>query len=167
MCSRGDGGGGVGGREGWIYGNTTENERMENWTIKRTHKQRADNFRGLYRRLIDFIPLILSWSSIDTHTHTHTHILGMTAGYIMNTVIEGNISDGSSMLILNNHSLISLSLSLTQSHTHFLWLSDLLTEWKSRLLKEQIRGLEKEHFPCGREDFNYNGEPCLAKKRNK
>jgi len=35
--------------------------------------------------------------------------MGMTAGYIMSTVIEGNISDGSSMLILNNHSLISLS----------------------------------------------------------
>lgn len=37
-----------------------ENERMENWTIKRTHKQRADDFRGLYRRPIDFISLILS-----------------------------------------------------------------------------------------------------------
>lgn len=53
-----EGGGGV--RGDWIYGNTTENERMENWTIKRTHKQKADNFRGLYRRLIDFVSLILS-----------------------------------------------------------------------------------------------------------
>lgn len=44
----------------WRYGNTTENERMENWTIKRTHKQKADNFRGLYRRLIDLISLIFS-----------------------------------------------------------------------------------------------------------
>lgn len=31
----------------WMYRNTTENERMENWTIKQTHKQHPDNFRGL------------------------------------------------------------------------------------------------------------------------
>lgn len=68
------------------------------------HNQKADNFRGLYRRLIDLIHL----------TYTHTHTMGMTAGYIMNTVIEGNISDGSSMLILNNHSLISLFAALSR-----------------------------------------------------
>lgn len=66
------------------------------------HNQKADNFRGLYRRLIDLIHL------------TYTHTMGMTAGYIMNTVIEGNISDGSSMLILNNHSLISLFAALSR-----------------------------------------------------
>lgn len=112
------------------------------------------------------------WFSAHKHTQTraHTHTQGMTAGCIMNTVIGGNISDGSSLLILNNQILIFLSLTHAHKQTHFIDFlrpSDILTEWKSRLLKEQIRGLEKEHFPLGQEDFNYNGEPCLAKKRNK
>lgn len=54
---------------GGMYGNTIENETMENWTIKHTRTNRKQTiFRGLYRRLIDLISLLT-----NAHRHTQTH----------------------------------------------------------------------------------------------
>lgn len=103
--------------------NPPKNERMKIWSTRRRIFQRV----------------------LQTY-YAPTCTLGLTAGYILNTVIGGNISDGSSKLKLNNHSLISLkhSLSLTQIY----WRNEnpgcqknKLEGWKKKSCR-QPRGLQ-------------------------